>query len=125
MQIATGSFSPSCLVLHPVLRLVRQDVPTAYVRLEHIIREMRTSLHMSGREGEQRPFYTLEQFGEVLHKPMKEAKIRESDLIPGLRFLHNVSSWGHVYQTVSLHIFLSKFKSLLQKLNTHVLLVRS
>ena len=97
MQIATGSFTPSCLVLHPVLQLVRQDVPTAYVRLEQIIRDMRISLHKSGREGEQRPFYTLEQFGEKMHQSMKEAKIRESDLIPGLRFLHNVSSWVHVY----------------------------
>lgn len=90
-QIVTGAFSPSSHVLHPVLKLVRQEVPLAYVRLEAIIRETRKSRHKSQREGEQRPFYTLEQFGEQLAKPMKEARIRETDLIPGLRFLHNVS----------------------------------
>ena len=66
-------------------------MPTAYVNLEMLVRQLRTSIHQSRKEGGQRAFYTVEQLGDKLRRQMKEARIRESDLIPGLEFLHHVS----------------------------------
>ena len=74
-----------------MLKLIGQEVPTAYYHLEQVIRQMRASLQFSPKEGEQKPFYTADQIGERLRRYMREMRIKETDLLPGLKFLHHVS----------------------------------
>lgn len=91
MEVATGSFSQPSLAQHTVLKLIGQEVPTVYYHLEQVIRQMRTSYQFSSKEGEKRPFYTVDQLGERLRCYMREMRMREIDLLPGLKFLHHVS----------------------------------
>ena len=90
IKIASGSLPPT-LAGFSGFKMIGADVPTTFVQVEQILRQLRTKFRSSRREGEQRPFYTV---SELLHKklkrPLQEVGIKESEFSKALSFLHEV-----------------------------------
>ncbi len=88
-KVASGVL-PHGLARHPGLQVVGQAVPSVYTSVEQLIRRLRNKFRSSRREGEQRPFYTVSELRDKLQRHLQELRVRESDFVYALKFLHEV-----------------------------------
>ena len=81
--------------------LIGQEVPTSYVHVEQLIRQLQLKVQQNPRDGERPAFYTLTQLREGLSKHLHDLNISDSTFSAALKFLHEVRG-----DTVHMVIFL-------------------
>ena len=90
-QIASSpQLTPSPSIAH--FNLIGQEVPTAYVHIEQLIRQLRFKVLQNPRDGERPAFYTLAELKEGASKHLEDLNISETTLTAGLQFLHEVGN---------------------------------
>lgn len=70
--------------------LIGQEVPTSYVHVEQLIRQLRLKIQQNPRDGERPAFYTLTQLRELLGKHLHDLNISSTTFSAALKFLHEV-----------------------------------
>lgn len=70
--------------------LISQEVPTSYVHVEQLIRQLRLKVQQNPRDGERPAFYTLTELREILSKLLLDLNISDSTFSAALKFLHEV-----------------------------------
>ena len=73
--------------------LIGQEVPTAYVHVEQLIRQLRFKVLQNPRDGERTSFYSLAELKELLSTHLAEMNVSEAMFTAGLQFLHEVSGY--------------------------------
>ena len=84
---------PSSCIAH--FNLIGQEVPTSYVHVEQLIRQLRLKVQQNPRDGERPAFYTLPELREGLSKHLHDLNISETTFSAALKFLHEVQSDAH------------------------------
>ena len=96
--------------------LIGQEVPTSYIHVEQLIRQLRLRVQQNPRDGERPAFYTLTQLREILSKHLLDLNISDPTFSAALKFLHEVGSdamhaWGIIFIFMLLfQIFFKKKK---------------
>ncbi len=70
--------------------LIGQEVPTSYVHIEQLIRQLQLKVQQNPRDGERPAFYTLTELKEGLSKHLVDLNISDSTFSTALKFLHEV-----------------------------------
>jgi leucine-rich repeat kinase 1 len=83
-RIANRSFRTN----YPVLDHVGIEVPSVYIQIENLIRQLRGHLKSVKTEGEQKPFYRFSDLTSRLRRPLKQLDITCADFQAALRFFH-------------------------------------
>lgn len=89
MQLASNPpMAPSPYVAP--FNLIGQEVPTSYIHVEQLIRQLRLKVQQNPRDGERPAFYTLSQLKAMLGKHLHDLNISVSTFSAALKFLHEV-----------------------------------
>ena len=70
--------------------LIGQEVPTSYVNVEQLIRQLQLKVQQNPRDGERPAFYTLTDLKEGLSKHLHDLNISDTTFFAALKFLHEV-----------------------------------
>lgn len=74
----------------PSLLMLGLEIPTVYVQIENLIRQLKGHLKNVKTDGEIKPFYTFSELKDRLRRPIKQLDITGGDFQAALRFLHEV-----------------------------------
>ena len=97
IKIASGSLTPE-LTGFSGFRMIGRDIPTMYVTVELIVRQLRGKFRSVRREGEQRPFYTMsELYHKKLRRALNDGGVTERDFAAALTFLHEVYTFSSFF----------------------------
>ena len=91
--------------------LIGQEVPTSYVHVEQLIRQLRLKVQQNPRDGKRSAFFTLTELREGLSKHLQDLSISDTTFSAALKFLHEVGDdvyWARDQQIYSFYIAFSK-----------------
>lgn len=90
LKIVSGTIPPN-LAGFSGFGMIGLEIPSVFLQVESLIRQLRGRFRSSRREGEQRPFYTMsELMYKKLKHPLKQMSLQEKDFFKALSFLHEV-----------------------------------
>lgn len=70
--------------------VIGQEVPTAYVHVEQLVRQLRLKVLQNPRDGERSAFFTLTELRDGLSKYLEDLNISDAVFTAALKFLHEV-----------------------------------
>lgn len=74
--------------------LIGQEVPSSYVEVEQLIRQLRLKVEQNPRDGGRPAFHVFDKLKEGLSKHLADLGISDATFSSALKFLHEVA--GHV-----------------------------
>lgn len=91
--------------------LIGQEVPTSYVHVEQLIRQLRLKVQQNPRDGERPAFFTLTELREGLSKHLQDLSISDTTFSAALKFLHEVGDDVYRARDQQIYRFYSFFQT--------------